>query len=456
MKTVFIILTRGMMVRNILRSGTLAILQKKYRVILFFPENEKTAFPEYLREELTSESTLIEIVLRVNHSRIYRLFCALTKYLTPSASFFVYLRIGNVRNLAQPAWKQFLKGKFFALIGSIHWLKKLVRYVETRCFTTHEYAHYFETYQPSVVFGTSIVSSIDIDFMKEARSRGIATLGMTKGWDLTTKMLYRFVPDRIAVLNEPMKQSIIDVQKIDGDRIDITGFPQFDAYTNPSLVIDRSTFLTSLGLDPKRKVIFFGSEGVWAPNDPNIAETLAMWINTPGMLPYDCSLIIRPHYTDIKNQTFEFLRAQPNVYVDDKLNRVDFFLDNWDPRQDEVIHLANILKWSDMLVTVASTLTLDMVCFDKPIINVAYNALLHQGADVTVRLYEMDHYQWVLNTQGVSLVYSDQELLTAINQYFADPTIKHGEREVLRASLCYRVDGQSSLRLANAIESMIK
>ena len=51
MKTVFIVITRGFIVRNILRSGILELLKKKgYRIVVFF-QSFGRPFPQYLIDE---------------------------------------------------------------------------------------------------------------------------------------------------------------------------------------------------------------------------------------------------------------------------------------------------------------------------------------------------------------------------------------------------------------------
>ena len=110
------------------------------------------------------------------------------------------------------------------------------------------------------------------------------------------------------------------------------------------------------------------------------------------------------------------------------------------------------------MVAIASTLTLDATCVDKPIINVAFKALYHpkNGRDVSHLLYSQDHYDWVLETGAADLARSDEELFTAINTYLRDPSYKKKERKVLLDRLCYGNDGRSSERVARVITMMVQ
>ena len=59
-KTIFSIIGRGFIARNILRSGVLDHLKKNNsRIVLFFLDNRKISLPEYLRKEFEDENVKI-------------------------------------------------------------------------------------------------------------------------------------------------------------------------------------------------------------------------------------------------------------------------------------------------------------------------------------------------------------------------------------------------------------
>ena len=289
--------------------------------------------------------------------------------------------------------------------------------------------------------------------MKEARKRGIRTVSMPKGWDNITKALYRFVPDVLVVQNEYMRRGAVRSQGIPREKIAVVGFPQFDWYRRPEILLSREDYCASVGFDPKKKIIFFGSEGRWAPHDDRIVSLLATWVRD-GAFVAPCSLFVRPHFSDIKERRFDKMRGvSKDVVIDESFTVSDFFSDNWDPGVEETKKFINLIYHMDVLVTVASTLTLDAACFDKPIINVVFNVLHHPktGRDNSHLLYTQDHYDWVFETDAVDLVKSKEELRENINRYLVNPSRKSTERSVLRDTLCYKIDGRASERLADVI-----
>ena len=345
---------------------------------------------------------------------------------------------------------------FLFLFSKLHVLKKIVRLIERKVFVSNFYAKYFDAYRPDVIFSTSIISGIDMAFMKEAQRRGVKTISMTKGWDHAARSFYRFVPDNIIVQNAIMKDYLFKYQKIKKEKVKVGGFPQFDWYVHGDLLVRREEFLSSLGLDPQRKLILFGSEGPWSPEDDNIVGLLAKYI-AAGRFPTAASLLIRPHYVDLKTERYDKFIGLKNIKLDASMVYHETLSTNWDPDMREIAYFVNLMHHMDLLINMASTLTLDACCFDKPVIAVSFGVLHDEksGKDLSGLLYEADHFQDVLKTGAVDLVHSEQELLESVNMYLLHPERKREERKTLLNTLCYKVDGNSAKRVADEILSLL-
>ncbi len=459
MKTVFIVVTRGFIIRNMLRSGVLAHLQKAgVRVVIFFANVRNKSLPESLRQEFENDSTFVEVLspdtdTNTLKEKLYSLFKNIAPYFVYSGSTWAYSRSGNKEKTNRHIFWAYVERIIYTPLSKLHFLKRAARVLEEKFFREGTYAEYFDTYKPDVVFSTSIVSKHDMEFMKEAKHRGVPTVSMCKGWDNITKMLLRLLPSTMIVQNHTLKNDMIQVQRMNGDNVQVCGFGQFDWYRRPEILLSREEFFKKLGLPSERRLIFFGSEGCWAPDDDKIADVLAKFVNEENTLVKPCSLLVRPHFSDVTNPRFERFKNIKNVKLDDNYNFSDFFIDNWNPSVEETKFFINCMYHCDIMVMTASTLALDAVCFDKPILGIAYNVLRHQitGQDLSLQLYETDHFQAVLKTQALDLITSDKSLQKAINNVLLHPEYKQEERKNLLDSLCYKVDGKSSERIAEVI-----
>lgn len=462
MKTIMIVITRGFILRNVLRSGLLDLLKAKYRVVILLATKKDQPIPQELRDEFEDKNVSLHGIAEPKmgglFDRLYRFVSRWTFWLVYTRSGWVFSRIGNFNRLNRaPIW-QYVEYAIFSVLTRIDPLKHAARWVEKNMFRHDCYGALFAAHKPDVVFSTSIVSKMDIVLMKEAQRRGIKTVSMPKGWDNITKGLYHVVPDKLIVQNPLMRQGAVKQQLIPSEKIAVCGFSQFDWYRKPEILLSREEYCSRVGLNPVKKIIFFGSEGAWAPHDDDIAQMLAQMVNTDGLLATPAQLFVRPHFTDVKKRRFDRLADLENVVVDESITVSDVLHCNWDPKNEETILFANLLHHCDLLVNVASTLTLDAACFDKPIISVAFGTLFHPrtGQDVSHLYYEMDHYADVLKTKAVDLVHSQEALLAAVNQGLLHPERKREERKRLIADLCYKVDGQSSSRMFAAIDNLVK
>lgn len=460
-KTIFIVITRSFLIRNIMRSGVVDYLKKRgCKIVVFLQVAKGHDIPDYLREEFGGEAVRLEKLEPVSSRgffvRLYRFFVRWTSLLVYSDSTWAYSKAGNVNSRSRIWIWKYVEKAIFSVLTKIHFLKSIVRSLEKSLFMPDSYSEYFTKYQPDLVFSTSIVSGIDIDFLKAAFKRGIKTVGMTKGWDHASRVLYRFVPDRIIIQNEVMRDYLIRYQRINSDIIKVCGFPQFDWYADKSLLVSREEFFATLGIDPAKKLILFGSEGAWSPGDDNITGLIAAAIDS-HRLARPAAMLIRPHFSDLKTTRFDRFRKAGLVAIDGNVSYQDSLAGNWEPGRAEIKHFVNLLHHLDVLVNVASTLTLDACCFNKPIVAIGFGVLfnLRTGRDVTNTYYEMDHYQDVLKTGAVDLVKSENELVESLNKYLLNPEHKNEQRKILLDKLCYKVDGHSAERVATEILSML-
>ncbi|MCK4554710.1 CDP-glycerol glycerophosphotransferase family protein [Candidatus Parcubacteria bacterium] len=455
MKTIFITVSRGLIARNILRAKVVdKILEKgNFKVILLIPNVRGIEPPNYLFKEFESDRVKIEIVKNKSLSVWEKIFNRLFFKIVFSKSTKLYLQFHINEQKRLNKFSYFLHWLFFAPLSRLNFLKKICRKIDLIFLTTNEYAEYFNKYNPDLVFSTSIINHFDAEILKEAQRRGIKTISMPRSWDNLDKFLFRAEPDLLLVQNEAMKIEAKKYQAINPKKIKIVGFPQFDMYNDKSVILSKEKYCRTKNFNPDLPVIFIGSEGHWSKGDEGIFKKIIEARNNK-LIP-NCNILIRPHFGTVRQHKYAMFSGEKNVFIDDKFRKSDFFGDNWDPSIEDMIDFTNSLFHCNMMITFASTLALDTACFDKPIIAIKYGVKIINGEDKTHTMYDTGHYGWVLKTNAVSLVNNKKELIEKIKYYFKNPEYKHEERQELVKRLCFKVDGKSSQRIADAIISMI-
>ena len=237
-----------------------------------------------------------------------------------------------------------------------------------------------------------------------------------------------------------MKKELVTFHDIAAERIDVVGWPQMDVYKQEQSFEGRSEFLNSIGIDPTHRFLVFAanSERLGA-HEPGIASFLLEKINQ-GVYGSDISLLVRTHPNDGRwKQRFGSLAEKPNVVV-------------MSAGMGNINLLANTLRHADVVIATQGSVSLDAAAFDRCIINIAFDGHLKKShEDSVARWYEMDHYQPVVETGGVSLVRSFDELDDAVNAYLQDPSKDTAGRATLRTVELEPFDGKSSWRQALAM-----
>lgn len=463
-KTVFIVISRSFLTRNILRSGTLEHLKKRgYRIVVFFQAN---GIPPHLTEEFEDGQVLLHgftvvphwLHRRVNILKRYLLDTRISKLIVRyEMRERVKLPSGRITSPPPPPLEVIIRLALIKTLSRLPFVRRLFRIIERRAFPQYNanVSEYFARYEPAVVLSTSLISGFDVLFLKEASRRSIPTISMPKGWDNVTKEYYPFLPDWFASPNEITSDLAVTLQDMPRNRVRTVGLPQFDWYARPEIRKSREEHLRAKGLDPSRKTVFFGSEGAWSQNDWRIAEMLYEWI-TKDVFGVPAQLFVRPHYSDVQSHKFENLRGKPLVFVDD-YPKVEFLVDKWDPTIADTIDFTNSILHADVVINIASSLALDAACADRPIILVGFGCEFAGEKDVTVpKLYGSDHMRWLEEAEGTDRADSPEELKKVVTRALANPAWRAEGRERLRTGLCYRVDGKSSERLANLVSEVIE
>lgn len=455
MKTVFITITRGLLTRNILRNQFFDKLKERndIRIVLMFSDYVRNN-GEYLKKEFESRNIIVEFVPNVVESKLKKLFMAISKNLVFSTTTKLYAKYGTSKVPRKSKVINLLLNIIYTPLSKINFLKKIVRLIEVYVFRDSNYGKYFDIYKPQLVFSTALLSNFDLAFLKNAKRRGVKTISMPKSWDNLSKILFRFEPDMFCVQNELMKRDAVEHQGFKSSKIKTVGFLQFDVYKDATGIESRSRYCERHGFNPELPIIFMGSEGLWSDGDEKVFENVIR-SRESGVIP-DVNFIIRPHFSLAYDGRYDHLKKFKRVFIDNTYRITEFFADHWDPTQEDMKDFTNTLRHSDVTINFASTLSLDAVSLDRPVINISFGIRFDEGKDISHIIYETGFYREVIQTGATELVYNPEELNKAIHAYLKNSSFKKEGREKLRNKLCYSLDGKSGLRLYGVVEGYLR
>ena len=105
--------------------------------------------------------------------------------------------------------------------------------------------------------------------------------------------------------------------------------------------------------------------------------------------------------------------------------------------EEETLLLASILRYSDVMVNMFSTMVVEASIFDLPAINLAVTAGFDSAddgrsrQDITID-YVQTHNQRIIQTGGVRNAFSIDELIDLVNAYLRDPSLDSEGRADIR------------------------
>lgn len=447
MKTIFITLFQGVEAKNILRTGVFAELMRSpgIRLVCFVGTPERAA---RYRQEFPDPRVVYEVAHYAPQGRLDRLFGWLKFHLFRTAT----TDLRRQMNLdATGSYAAYVLGIAFNRLLARPSVRRAVRWIDFHFVRNNSFSRFFETYKPDAVLLAHLFDDGEIAILREAKRRGVPTVGFINSWDkLTARAALRLLPDRLLVYNDIVKREAMTHADMPESRITVVGIPQYDHYHDHRLAA-RGKFLRRIGIDPRKRFFLYAPIGeTFSNSDWDIIDLLRRWVSA-GTLPADVDFLVRFQPNDFVDEAE--IAKRPWLHYDrpgvrfTKERGVD-----WDMSGAELRHLADTLSHAALLVCYASSLSVNAAVFGKPVINI--------GFEITPRVrlrksptqfYAMEHYRNALQSGGIRLVQDKEELLQWLHRYLEDPRVDSPGRARLVAEQCSFSDGQAGARIARAV-----
>ncbi len=466
MKTIILSIPYTMSARNILRSDIFRILKSNFKVVVLTPLHADNNF----RQEFATDNVVIKDLPRVE-SIFYKLFRRTLDivegyYFTRKTRIETLLILRECLKKTKPVtyWVRTAIGCLFSpLLGTL-------RTLQGSFLQSSYYDRLFSEYDPVLVFLTHPIAIEEFAPAFYAKRLGIKLAAMIHSWDnvtsksgirtVTSNRPGRMLPldfDKVVVWNDIIREELTSYYGYAKDDVSAFGVPQFDSYYNykPS---SRKDFFKKIGADPEKKLILYAAGSSFLlPKQDEVIDIIVKAI-TDDKFAASSQLLIRAHpgtdMTALRNKfsgCAKVLFSEPGI-----ANAALRCSKGWKPVDGTQAALADILSHCDVTVNVSSTMSLDAAVFDKPIVCVGLdgykNLPYHKSL---LKHYDFTHYKYVMDTGGVKLAKTPEELITYINDYLLDPSFDSSGRRKIREGLCYNPDGKAGERIGRYICELV-
>jgi hypothetical protein len=242
-------------------------------------------------------------------------------------------------------------------------------------YTSHIYTDLFDKYQPSLVIAKTPGWRLDRYILREAAARHVPAVATIVGWDNPSSYNLNGAPvGHITCWSEIQKEELVLGSDWDPGRVFVGGIPAYDGYFKREWLIPREDYFRQHGLDPNRKLLAYAcSFETLHPNFPNM-QALADLVNQ-DRLAEPCQLLIRFHPNHfIPGSRFELERLRTIEYVKDMphvrtVEPVSLGGGLGHYSGEDMPEKASMMAWSDVFLTVYSTMVVETAIHDRPIIS---------------------------------------------------------------------------------------
>lgn len=448
MKTIFITISEYSTVKNVLRTDFLSELKNSTfdtKIVLIFDEKEKDIYKKEFSDDVIFE------YIRLHKQSFYEkiiAFIARNGLKTGVSEIMQRRSYLSGESKIHPLFK-----KGFGILGSFRLFQQIIRILDSKISTQDDVLELFNRYNPDFVFSTTILNEmIDLPFLREAKKRGIYTIAMTRSWDnLTGYGFLRVLPNKFLAQNVFLKEMVVNFHFMPENEIEIFGLPHYDFYKKRDLIETRETYFKRMGLDLNKKLILYAAIGNFLfPHEGEIADVFEELISNNKIFE-PTQVIFRAHpafYSPLEDIQYlkHVIPDKNSFYLDRKIKELKV-------SNLETKHLINSLYHADILITAGSTMMIDGICFDKPVITIAFDGKSNESFWFSVKRFhdKANHIVDLLKTGGVRTVYNKKELADNINRYLKDPSLDFEGRKKVIKRFVDPLDGMSGKRLGKIL-----
>ncbi|NWF64342.1 MAG: CDP-glycerol glycerophosphotransferase family protein [Chloroflexi bacterium] len=350
------------------------------------------------------------------------------------------------------------------LLRNFSWARKLLVRIQNR-FTPDPglYTDLFDKYNPDMVIASTPGWRMDRYLLRESARRGIPNMTVIVGWDNSSSYNVSGADVQWATCwSELQKEELVKGSDWNPEHVYVGGIPSYDGYFRKQWLMPRDDYFKLHGLDPNRKLISYASSFVhFAPNFPNI-EALAKLVSSDS-LAEPSQLLIRLHPSHFQDKPKIFAEERARVF---ELEKKYLHVHVVQPKPlggslgyysgEDMDEKSSMMAYSDVVVTVYSTMLVETAVHDTPMIAATIDAPNGWNHPKKFSLSLKKIGDWPTHkrfrdAKAGRVANNENQLRDAINAYLRNPQLDSAERRKFVEDEITFTDGTSGKRTAEFI-----
>ncbi len=328
------------------------------------------------------------------------------------------------------------------------------------------YRDLFEKYNPDLVISSTPGWRLDRYMLREAHRKGIRTAAVVVGWDNPSSYSLPGAPvDWITCWSEKQAQELVEGDDWDPRKVHVGGIPSYDGYFRKEWLLDRGDYFRMHQLDPKRKLLGYACSFItFSPNFQNV-EALAKLVAS-DQLSEPCQLLIRLHPNHFLNDPLfagerekirKLASEYPHVHVVEPVplgGELGYY------SGEDMPEKTSMMAYSDIFLTVYSTMVVEAAIHDRPIISMCIDAPggWNRKDHFSLALSEIGEWpthQRFRNSGAGKVIFNPDELKTAVDDYLNDSQGGRTARKKFIQDEVSFTDGNAGKRTGEFLVSLL-
>jgi len=439
MKKLGIVITDGVGFRNFILSDFLAEAEKAFDEIVILSCLPASAYSRFLNKSKVIELDVFEEKFKTWFFRKAKEVAHLKLHQRNNFGIQDSLRTNTSTSKTNRGYATRFIFKLTSVLHSEKWIQKF-NFWQQLSFKndpkTIGYKVILKKENFDILFFTHQRPPFIAPLVYQAEKLNVKTVSFIFSWDnLASKGRMAANFNYYLVWSDLMKTELQQFySSVTANDIEVVGTPQFEPYVLSHYKVSKEEFNSKFQLNLDFKTICFSCGDIsTSKNDELYIETISNAINNGEIK--DVNFIIRTSPAEDPDRFSKYIKKFPFIkwnYPRWNLSRENH-QESWSqriPSVEDVKDLRSLLEYSDININMLSTMSLDFIQFDKPVINTVFGNSKN-GLYDDQRFLNYAHIESVVNSKATKIVKTKEELIQAINLYLENPQLDSENRKQL-------------------------